>query len=93
MAPSILFRKSDIYHKKLLRLGAAMRRYSNGFDASHHNFNSLSQEVDALEELSLSAFSLMKAIKKTLVTSAEDEAKSCIIRPFSVLDEGSGNGS
>jgi hypothetical protein len=84
MAPPLLFRKSDIYHKKLMRLGAAMRRYSNDFDASHHSFNSLSQEVDALEELSLSAFSLMKAIKTALVASAETEAKSLIIRPFSV---------
>jgi len=78
---SIFFRKTDTYHKKLMRLGAAMRRYSNGFVATDNNFNSLSLEVDALEEMSLSAFSLMKALKKELMESAENQAKSLIIRP------------
>jgi len=77
---SIFFRKTDTYHKKLMRLGAAMRRYSNGFVATDNNFNSLSLEVDALEEMSLSAFSLMKALKKELMES-ENQAKSLIIRP------------
>lgn len=72
------YRQSDIYVTKLMRLGAAMRRYSEHHlpkDQNSSNFNSLALEVDALEELSLSSFSLMKAIKKNLKDEAADKAK------------------
>lgn len=77
----LLFRKTEKYHKKLMRLGAAMRRYGDKFSAQDNNFNSLSLEVDALEELSLSAFSLMKAIKAELADAAAKGPKSCINTP------------
>jgi hypothetical protein len=63
------FRQTEIYKKKLMRVGAALRRFSN-VSGAENNFNSLSLEVDSLEELSLSTFSLMKAIKKELTTSS-----------------------
>ena len=70
------FRKSIIYKKKEMRLGQALRRFSNL--TREEDFNGLSLEVDALEELSLSAFSMMKAIKKALVEDAEEKAKAII---------------
>lgn len=64
-------RSSDSYAKKMMRLGTAMRRYSEHHLPKEANFNSLALEIDALEELSLSAFSLMKLLKQ----AAQDAAK------------------
>lgn len=75
MATPLVFRRSDLYKKKLLRLGTAMRRYTDYHSPADQNINSLSLEIDALEELSLSAFSLMKAIKKNL----EDAKKGGLV--------------
>jgi len=82
-----VFRDSETYHKKLLRVGAAMRRYQAL--KSTQTFCALSLEVDALEELSLSAFSLMKAIKNNLADASKrpDTKTSCIIRPRGWLDD------
>jgi hypothetical protein len=69
MVTPLIFRRSDAYKKKLMRIGAAMRRYSEHHLPADQNINSLALEMDSLEELSLSAFSLMKALKKNIEDS------------------------
>lgn len=82
-----VFRDSDTYRKKLMRISAAMRRYHEFHLKTEQNFSALSTEVDALEELSLSAFSLMKAIKSNLVEAAKRPA-ACIISPYGSWPDG-----
>ncbi len=72
------FRKSEIYKKKLSRIGAALRVFSN-VSGADNNFNSLANEAAALEELSLSAFSLMKAIKQEIEVAAKKNSGGLIL--------------
>lgn len=69
-----IFRDSDTYRNKLIRIGAAIRRYQEfHLKAQGTNHSALSREAEDLEELSLSAFSLMKAIKKNLADAAQSK--------------------
>lgn len=71
---SMVFRDSDVYRKKLMRLSAAMRRYHE-FHLKNDGVShaALSREAEDLEELSLSAYSLMKVIKKNLADAAQSK--------------------
>lgn len=71
MSPPVSFRNSDLYKKKYLRVGAALQRYSQSHLPRDKNINSLSQEADALEELSLAAYGLMKVIKESIKQTAK----------------------
>lgn len=79
------FRQTEVYKSKLMRIGKALRRFGD-VSGSENNFNSLAREIDVLEELSLSTFSLMKAIKKEL-SQCGGEGDSCIIRPFTISSD------
>ena len=63
---SRLFRRTDNYKTRLKRIGAALKKFSAASNAT----NSLADEAMALEELSLSTYSLMKAINKEIEAAA-----------------------
>lgn len=76
------FRQTDSYKKKQLRIKEALHRF--GSYVVENNISSLGNEASALEELSLSTFSLMKAIRKEIEDTAKKQIsaqKSALIMP------------